>query len=90
VDLSEEDRVLVKDLTRYDLVRSDGFWDLRAGGKVVASFSTKSDAVNGRKMKRMIGCQGGTLYVHTDVGSVEEERTYPSWRGSTKSSEATS
>jgi hypothetical protein len=90
VHLSEEDRVLVKDLTRYDLIRSRDVWDLKSGGKVVASFSTKYDAVNGRKMKRMIGCQGGTLYVHTEVGNIEEERTYPSWRGSNKSSEATS
>ena len=81
---------MVKDLTRYDLVRSDGLWDLTAGGKVVASFSTKSDAVNGRKMKRVIGCQGGTLYVHADVGIIEEELTYPSWRRSIKPSETPS
>ena len=81
---------MVKDLTRYDLVRSKDVWDLKSGGKIVATFSTKSEAVNGRKMQRMIGSQGGILYVHTDMGSIEEERTYPSCRGSNKSSEATS
>jgi hypothetical protein len=72
-------------LTQYDLVRCKDAWDLRTGDKVVATFSNKSDAVNGGKMKRMIGSEGGTVRVHTEIGGIEEERTYPSSRNPRKS-----
>jgi hypothetical protein len=80
--LSDEERTMTEALTLYDLIRTNDAWDLESGGKVIATFSTKSDAVQGQKMKRVIGRGGGTLRIHTELGAIEEERTYPDCRGS--------
>ena len=71
-----------ENLTPYDLVKAekDG-WELKTGGKVVGWFATKASALepNGVLQKILDKSSGGegTVRVHTEIGGIEEERTYP-------------
>jgi hypothetical protein len=65
-------------LKRYDLVKSKSSgWELKANGSVMKKFATKAEAVRGGVLERAIGKPGGTVRIHTDIGAVQEERTYP-------------
>ena len=63
---------------RYDLVKSKrAGWELKAGSSVVKKFATKAEAIKGGVLERPLGKAGGTVRIHSDIGVVQEERTYP-------------
>jgi hypothetical protein len=65
-------------LTRYDLVKAENGWELKAGGKVVARAATKGEIVDDLEgTLRRVGDGEGTVRIHTEIGGIEEERTYP-------------
>ena len=69
-------------LSRYDLVKSDkDGWELKSGGNVVGWFATKASALepNGLLQKVLDQTSGGdgTVRIHSEIGGIEEERTYP-------------
>ena len=55
-----------------------GGWALiDQSGKIVRIFDTKTDALAGGKLERLVGKQGGTVRIHKQDGAFAEERTYP-------------
>ena len=69
-------------MTGYDLVKSDKEgWKLKTGGKAVGWFATKSAALEpGGRLEQILDRHSGgegTLRIHTEIGGIEEERTYP-------------
>lgn len=60
-------------LARYDLVKGETDWELKASGRVVANYRTKAEALE--KLTERV--KRGTVRIHTEVGAIEEERTYP-------------
>jgi hypothetical protein len=76
-------------LTRYDLVRGKDGWELKTDGRVVGQFETKGEALERdaalqRILDRLSGGEG-TVRIHTEIGGIEEERTYPRSRDPRKS-----
>lgn len=66
-------------LQRYTLKhdRSGNGWSLRdREGVLVSAFKSKADAVSGGRLERAIG-GSGTVRIHKEDGSFEEERTFP-------------
>ena len=65
-------------LTRYDLVKGEYTWELKAGGRVLAQAAAKAEFVDNLEatLKR-VGNGEGTVRIHTEIGGIEEERTYP-------------
>jgi hypothetical protein len=66
-------------LTRYDVVKSgkDG-WELKTGGKTVAWRGSKTALVDDLQATLdRVGDGDGTVRIHTEIGGIEEERTYP-------------
>jgi hypothetical protein len=69
-------------LTRYDLVKADkDGWELKTGGKTVSWFATKEAALEPGSLLQQtldrISSGEGTVRIHTEIGGIEEERTYP-------------
>jgi hypothetical protein len=60
-------------LRRYDVVKATEGWELRSGGVVVSTYRNKSEAVNDLPHQVL----RGTVSIHTEIGGIEEERTYP-------------
>jgi hypothetical protein len=55
-----------------------GGWALiDQAGKIVRIFDTKTDALAGGTLERLVGKQGGTVRIHKQDGGFAEERTYP-------------
>ena len=69
----------VECVTRYDLVKAEGGgWQLNSGGKLVAWRKDKSVLLNDLQATLdRVGDGDGMVRIHTESGSVEEERTYP-------------
>jgi hypothetical protein len=63
-------------LTRYDLVKGKEGWDLKTGGRIIRTFASKGEAIDDGGLEKAIGGEG-TVRIHTLVGGIEEERTYP-------------
>jgi hypothetical protein len=76
-------------LTRYDLVKGDDGWVLKTEGRVVGVFDTKAKALGrGGPLQRLLNKLSGgegTVRIHTEIGGIEEERTYPRSRDPRKS-----
>ena len=70
---------MADNLNRYDLVKAKAkdAWELKASGRVVATFATKSEATDGGQLEKAVGKEGGTVRIHTEIGGIEEGRTYP-------------
>jgi hypothetical protein len=68
-----------ENLTRYDVVKSEKHgWELKAGGKTVAWRATKVALLDDlQAMLDRFGDGDGTVHIHTEIGGIEEERTYP-------------
>ena len=65
-------------LQRYTLKQEDKGWALKdQEGGVITTFKSKSDATTGGQLEKAIGAKGGTVRIHKDDGTFEEERTYP-------------
>ena len=68
-------------LTRYELVKGEDGWELTKSGRLVALFSSKDDALDPNNgVQRVLDEESGgegTVYVHAELGGVDEERTYP-------------
>ena len=66
-------------LRRFDLVpdASSKAWVLKEGDRVVRPFSSKEEAVAGGALARAIGEEGGSVRIHLQDGTFEEERTFP-------------
>ena len=66
-------------LTRYDLVKSDtAGWELKRGGRVVIRKGSKGEFLKDLEaILRRVGDGTGTVRIHTELGSMEEERTFP-------------
>ena len=70
-------------LPRYNLVKAKGKdgWELVSGGEVVGWFETKSAALQPNTLLQAIlnrlSSGKGTVHIHTEIGGIEEERTYP-------------
>jgi hypothetical protein len=65
-------------LKRFDLVKSKGAgWELKAGGSVLKKFATKAEAIKAGVLEKALGKTCGTVRIHSDIGAVQEERTYP-------------
>jgi hypothetical protein len=80
---------MARNLTRYDLVKGKDGWELKTGGRVVGQFERKSQALKPdeevqRILDRLSGGEG-TVRIHTEIGGIEEERTYPRSRDPRKS-----
>ena len=76
-------------LTRYDLVKGKVGWELKNDGRIVGQFETKREALERdaaleRSLDRLSGGEG-TVRIHTEIGGMEEERTYPRSRDPRKS-----
>ena len=55
-----------------------GGWALiDQSGDILRIFATKAEALAGGKLERLVGKQGGSVRVHKQDGSFEEERTFP-------------
>lgn len=69
---------VAENLTRYDLTKSKQGWELKAGDAVVAKAATKREIVDDLEgTLRRVGNGEGTVRIHTEIGGIEEERTYP-------------
>lgn len=67
-------------LPRFDLVKSkkNEGWDLNAAGGVTkATFATKEEALQGGALEKALGVEKATVRIHTEIGGIEEERTFP-------------
>jgi uncharacterized protein DUF2188 len=64
---------MTQTLNRNDLVKGADGWELKSHGEVVAAFSTKAEALE--KIPKRVTT--GTVRIHTEIGGIEEERTYP-------------
>ena len=67
---------MTQELPRYDLVKGTEGWDLKFEGRTVAKFATKGEAIHGGQLEIAVGGRG-TVRIHTEIGGIEEERTYP-------------
>jgi hypothetical protein len=76
---------MTSDLPRYDLVKGAEGWDLKFEGRTVAKFATKGVAIHGGQLEIAVGGKG-TVRIHTEIGGIEEERTYPRSKDPLKSS----
>lgn len=66
-------------LHRFTLKHSkaDGGWALKdQEGGVIASFKTKAEATDAGRLEKAIGGKG-TVRIHKEDGTFEEERTFP-------------
>jgi hypothetical protein len=65
-------------LNRFTLKHGkDGGWALRdQEGAIITTFSNKADAVTGGRLEKAIGGEG-TVRIHKEDGTFEEERTFP-------------
>ena len=70
-----------QNLARYDLVKGDDGWELNAEGRTVGRFPSKERALGrGGAVKKVLNRLSGgegTVRIHTEIGGIEEERTYP-------------
>jgi hypothetical protein len=70
-----------QNLARYDLVKVDDGWELKTEGRTVGRFSSKVKALGrgGSLQKLLAKLSGGegTVRIHTEMGGIQEERTYP-------------
>jgi hypothetical protein len=64
---------MAETLRRFDLVKGDQDWELKSNGQIVASYRSKAEALEHIPGKVKIG----TVRIHTEIGGIEEERTYP-------------
>jgi Uncharacterized protein conserved in bacteria (DUF2188) len=67
-------------LHRFTLKKNKqlGGWALvDQSGDILRIFGTKADALTGGKLERLVGKQGGSVRIHKQDGSFEEERTFP-------------
>jgi hypothetical protein len=64
---------MTETLRRYELMKATEGWELRSGGVVVATYRSKSDAVDDLPHQVL----RGTVGIHTEIGDLEEERTFP-------------
>jgi Uncharacterized protein conserved in bacteria (DUF2188) len=60
--------------TRYDVVPSDGGWAVESGGKSTPAFPSKELAISAATARAQQDSPADVI-VHTEDGSVEEERT---------------
>jgi Uncharacterized protein conserved in bacteria (DUF2188) len=60
--------------TRYDVVPSDGGWAVESGGKSTPAFPSKELAISAATARAKQDSPAEVV-VHTEDGSVEEERT---------------
>jgi uncharacterized protein DUF2188 len=64
---------MTQTLNRYDLVKGSDGWELKSRGEAVAAYSTKAEALE--KIPHRV--RAGTVRIHKENGTIEEERTYP-------------
>ena len=78
-----------RNLTRYDLVKGKDGWELKSNNRVVGQFENKATAVKpGEEVQRILDRLSGgegTVRIHTEIGCLDEERTYPRSKDSRKS-----
>jgi hypothetical protein len=85
----EEAMAEQQNLARYDLVKGESGWELKSEGQVVGRFASKAKALGrggplARLLDKLSGGEG-TVRIHTEIGGIEEERTYPRSRDPRKS-----
>ena len=71
---------MAQNLTRYDVVDAGNGWELKTGGRVIFHFATKSEAIDHGRLQQIldqVSSGEGTVRIHTEIGGIEEERTYP-------------
>jgi hypothetical protein len=68
---------LAKFTLEYDERREN--WQLRndRSNRLIESFDTKADALEGGALKRAVGSEGGSVKIQKQNGRFQEERTYP-------------
>lgn len=66
-------------VTLYDLVKAEGGgWQLNSGGKAVAWRESKGALLDDLQATLdRVGDGDGKVRIHTEIGGIEEERTYP-------------
>jgi hypothetical protein len=65
-------------LQRYTLKQEGDGWELKdQEGGVVTTFKSKAEATSGGQLEKAIGKIGGTVRIHKEDGTFEEERTFP-------------
>jgi hypothetical protein len=65
-------------LQRFTLKQEDGGWALKdQEGGIVTTFKSKAEATAGGELEKAIGTKGGTVRIHKEDGTLEEERTFP-------------
>jgi hypothetical protein len=63
-------------MNNFHLTTNGDRWELHAeGGKALASFETKAEALEGSIS--IVTKRTGSLKIHKADGTIEEERTYP-------------
>lgn len=63
-------------LQRYTLKQEGDGWALKDQEGGVITFKSKAEATSGGQLEA-IGKIGGTVRIHKEDGTFEEERTYP-------------
>lgn len=59
---------------------------LKTEGRIVGVFDTKAKSLGrGGPLQRLLNKLSGTVRIHTEIGGIEEERTYPRSRDPRKS-----
>jgi hypothetical protein len=65
-------------LHRYTLKEENGGWVLKdQEGGVLTTFKSKAEATTGGELENAIGAKGGSVRIHKEDGTLEEERTFP-------------
>jgi|SoiMethySBSTD1v2_1073268.scaffolds.fasta_scaffold1102365_1 hypothetical protein len=65
-------------MQRYTLKQEGAGWVLKdQEGGVVTTFKSKAEATSGGQLEKAIGKIGGSVRIHKEDGTFEEERTFP-------------
>ncbi len=67
------------ELPKYHLVSKEDKWRLEpeGGGRAKRVFDTKGDATAGGALRDALGKGGGSVRIHKQDGTIQEERTFP-------------
>lgn len=74
-------------LPKHHLVKDDGKWKLKpeGGGRAKKVFDRKADATAGGALADALGKNGGSVRIHKQDGTIQEERTFPRGKDPRKS-----
>ncbi len=62
-----------------DKNKAKNIWELTDDktDKIIKTFETKSEAIKGGVLKKVLGKDGGSVKIKLENNKIEEERTYP-------------